>query len=68
MYINQTLSLAFGLYINEFIFFVCQSTLHNRCVIKKAEHSSTEGLIKTAFIERRHNKEDSKLDFLHVHA
>lgn len=32
-------------------------------VIGKAEHSSTEGLIKTAFMELRCNKEDSKCEF-----
>lgn len=32
-------------------------------VIGKAEHSSTEGLIKTAFMELRCNKEDSKFEF-----
>lgn len=31
--------------------------------MEKAEHSFTEGLIKTAFMERRYNKEDLKLDF-----
>lgn len=34
--------------------------------MEKAEHSFTEGLIKTACMERRYNKEDLKLDFLRI--